>query len=71
MKNKIIIPLKLIDGRGYDHKELYKLLKKQNRHKAWEKWYAGSTGAISKDGKHYLVYPWDVEQFIEGLPNYD
>jgi hypothetical protein len=71
MKNKIRIPLKLIDGRGYDSKELYNLFKKQGRGKKWEEYINGSTGAISKDGKHLLVYPWDVENFVEGLPNYD
>ena len=70
-KDKITVPLKLIDGIGYDAEELYRQMKKQGRGKAWEKFIMGSTGAISKDGKHLLVYKWDLESFIERRPNYD
>jgi len=68
---KINIPLKLIDEIGYDSAELAKQFKKQGRSKEWNKFINGSTGALSKDGKHLLVYPWDVETFISGLPNLD
>lgn len=69
MKTKIIIPLKLIDGIGYDHEEVAKMMKKQGRLREWKKFAFGSTGAISKDGK-FLVYKWDVEGFIEGQPEW-
>ena len=68
--NGVSYPFKLIDKIGFDSMEVYKQFKKQGRGKQWENFINGSTGAISKKGI-FLVYPWDVETFVKGLPNYD
>lgn len=54
---------------GYDSKELAKWMKKRHFLKSWEKWSLGSTGSII--GKHFIVYFWDVEQFLAGERNWD
>lgn len=69
--NMDLTKLKLYDNgevRGYDQKELKEAMPEA----LWERfcdWYTGSTGAII-DGK-FIVYQWDLETFLAGLPNFD
>lgn len=70
-KGKVTIPLKLIDGMGYDSRELANLFKQQGRLDEWRNFIFGSTGCFSKDKKHMLVYPCDVEAFINKNTDWD
>lgn len=58
------------DGiQGYDSTELKDWMAKHGKLKAWERWFVGQTGAII-DG-HFIVYDYDVERFLQGLPDLD
>lgn len=51
---------------GYTFDELWNILG-PNRYREFSIWFMGQTGAISEDGT-LLVYPWDVERFLDGRP---
>lgn len=61
--------LPLIEGLGYRLADIEDALGPY-WHAAFQRWFAGQTGAIASDGA-LLVYPDDYEAFLEGAPVYD
>lgn len=56
-------------GYCYDMADLNKFLNKKELER-FNKWFNGQTGCIGDNGE-FLVYEWDLERFIQGLPNID
>jgi hypothetical protein len=52
--------IKTKDAEGYDYNEIVKL------HPEFKEWFVGQTGQIF-EGK-FIVYKWDYDGFLEGLP---
>ena len=68
-----MVELKLIrtrDYEGYESKNLKAWLKERNLDASFNEWFAGSTVALTDDGK-FIIYKWDVDRFLSGLPNID
>jgi hypothetical protein len=55
--------IKTEDVEGYDYKEVVR------KYPNFKKWFAGQTCEIYK-GK-FIVYKWDMERFLQGLPVID
>jgi hypothetical protein len=54
---------------GYDVVLLNEWMQKHGKLEAWEKWSRGNTCAVINGIA--VVYPWDVYDFLAGLPNLD
>lgn len=59
----------ITENTGYCYSEVRKELG-EARYALFDAWMRGQTVGLSSDGEH-LVYPWDYQRFLQGLPCID